>query len=175
MAGGQAKLDQALDADEKAIAEAERVAAEKRKAAAQSARDLAVLARGTDVVKAVAYYQRATRLDPSDPETWHDYARAALDAGRTAEAKTAFEQAAAEGRREQQATLALLGDAGIGRRGGGARQSAQRSSALRGGCSYRRSDRQGRPGQLRAGSAICRCPTTGSATFWWRRAICPRR
>ena len=94
VAGGQAKLDQALDADEKAIVEAERVAAEKRKAAAQSARDLAVLARGIDVVKAVVYYQRATRLDASDPGTWHDYARAALDAGRTAEAKTAFEQAA---------------------------------------------------------------------------------
>ena len=26
-----------------------------------------------------------------------------------------------------------------------------------------------------AGSAICRCPTTRSATCWWRRAICPRR
>ena len=25
------------------------------------------------------------------------------------------------------------------------------------------------------GSAICRCPTTGSATCWWRRAICRRR
>ena len=88
--GGQAKLDEALDADEKAIAQAERVAAEKRKAAAQSA----VLARGTDILKAVAYYRRATSLDPSDPETWDAYARAALDAGRTAEAKTAFEQAA---------------------------------------------------------------------------------
>jgi tetratricopeptide (TPR) repeat protein len=93
VADGQAKLDQALDADEKAIVEAERVAGEKRKAAAQSARDLAVLARGTDVVKALAYYQRATRLDPSDPGTWDAYARVALDAGRTAEARTAFEQA----------------------------------------------------------------------------------
>ena len=26
-----------------------------------------------------------------------------------------------------------------------------------------------------AGSAICRCPTTRSATCWRRRAICPRR
>ena len=26
-----------------------------------------------------------------------------------------------------------------------------------------------------AGSATCRCPTTGSATCWWRRAICRRR
>ena len=64
-----------------------------RQQAARSARDLAVLVRGADVVKAVAYYQRATRLDPSDPETWDDYAQAVLDAGRTAEAKMAFEQA----------------------------------------------------------------------------------
>ena len=92
--GGRANLDAALDADEKALNEAERVATERRKAAARSARDLAVLARGTDVVKAVTYYQRATRLDPSDAQTWHDYAFAALTAGRTAEARTAFEQAA---------------------------------------------------------------------------------
>jgi tetratricopeptide (TPR) repeat protein len=90
---GQAKLDAALDADEKGLAEAERMAAERRKAAARSARDLAVLVRGTDVVRAVAYYQRATRLDPSDAETWDDYGQAAFAAGRTAEAKIAFEQA----------------------------------------------------------------------------------
>ena len=93
MAAGQAKLDQALDADEKAIAEAERVAAERRTAAARNARDLAVLARGTDIAKAVAYYQRATRLDSSDPQTWFDYANAASDAGRTAEAESAFSKA----------------------------------------------------------------------------------
>src|SRR5262245_51113156 len=92
--GGQAKLDAALDADEKAVAEAERVATERRKAAARSARDLAVLARGSDVIKAVAYYQRATRLEPSDPEIWRDYGRTAINAGRTGEARTAFENAA---------------------------------------------------------------------------------
>jgi tetratricopeptide (TPR) repeat protein len=92
---GQAKLDQALDADEKAIAEAERVATERRKAAAHSARDLGVLARGTDVLKAVAYFQRATRLDPADAQTWIGYAYVARDAGRTGEAKIAFEQAVA--------------------------------------------------------------------------------
>src|SRR5262245_26803082 len=94
VAGGQAKLDEALDADEKALTEIERAAAERRKAAAQSARDLAVLARGTDVIKAVSYYQRATRLDPADPQTWDALARVALDAGRSADAKMAFEQAA---------------------------------------------------------------------------------
>ena len=51
VAGGQAKLNAALDADEKAIAEVERVAAERRMAAAQSARDLAVLVEGTDVIR----------------------------------------------------------------------------------------------------------------------------
>jgi tetratricopeptide (TPR) repeat protein len=92
LAAGQAKLEEALDADERAIAESERLAAERRKKAARRARDLAVLVRGTDVLKAL--YQCATRLDPSDPEAWDEYARAALDGGRTAEAKTAFEQAA---------------------------------------------------------------------------------
>jgi len=76
------------------IAEVERLTAERRKATARNARDTAVLARGTDVIKAVAYYQRATRLDPSDPEIWVEYARAALDAGRTGEAKVTFDQAA---------------------------------------------------------------------------------
>src|SRR5262249_17296348 len=93
-AGGEAKLEEALDVEEKAIAEVERLAAERRKVTARNARDAAVLAHGTDVVKAVAYYQRATRLDPSDPGIWDKYARAALDAGRTGEAKAAFDQAA---------------------------------------------------------------------------------
>jgi tetratricopeptide (TPR) repeat protein len=94
--GGQAKLDEALDADEKAMSDAHRLADERRKAAARSARDLAVLAHGTDVAKAIAYYLRATRLDPSDPATWTAYGRAALDAGRTDEGKAAFEQSAAK-------------------------------------------------------------------------------
>src|SRR5262245_43117655 len=78
VAGGQATRGEAIGADAKALAEIERAAAERRKAAAQSARDLAVLARGTDVIKAVSYYQRATRLDPADPQTWDAFARAAL-------------------------------------------------------------------------------------------------
>jgi tetratricopeptide (TPR) repeat protein len=55
-----------------------------------------VLARGTDVLKALAYFQRATRLDPADARTWDGYARVALEAGRTSEAKAAFEQAVAK-------------------------------------------------------------------------------
>ena len=92
VAGGEAKLDEALDADEKAAAEQERLAQERRKAAARSARDLAVLASGKDVLKALGYYRRATKLDPSDADLWNDYARAASDAGRTNEAKAAYEQ-----------------------------------------------------------------------------------
>jgi tetratricopeptide (TPR) repeat protein len=94
VASGKAKLDEALDADEKALEEAQRVVQEKRQAAAQSARDLAVLTKGTDVVSAVAYYGRATRLDPNNLSTWHEYSRAAQEAGRTSEAKTALEQLA---------------------------------------------------------------------------------
>jgi tetratricopeptide (TPR) repeat protein len=91
--GGTAKLDEALEADEKAMAEAERIAVERRKAAAQGARDLAVLAQGRDAVKAMSYYERATVLNPEDAANWHDYAVAAMEVGRLAEAKTAFERA----------------------------------------------------------------------------------
>jgi hypothetical protein len=52
VAGGQAKLEKALDADEQAISEAERVAAARREKAARRARDLAVLARGTGMLTA---------------------------------------------------------------------------------------------------------------------------
>jgi tetratricopeptide (TPR) repeat protein len=114
ISGGKAKLDEALDADEKAIAEAERVAADKRKAAARSARDLAVLASGTDVVKAVVYFQRATRLDPSDARTWIDYAEAALVAGSTEEAKTAFEQAALRAQDSNDPRLRYWATLGLG-------------------------------------------------------------
>ncbi len=95
---GEAKLDEALDADEAAIAEAERMAAEKRKAAARSARDLAVLASGRDVAKALTYFQRATKLDPSDPQTWLDLGLRAIEAGQLDTAKRAFEQGAAKAR-----------------------------------------------------------------------------
>ncbi len=74
-------------------AEAQR-RAERRKKAAASARNIAALARWTDVAEAVAYYKRAVDLDPDDAQTWDDYARAAQDAGHTDEAKAAFEQAA---------------------------------------------------------------------------------
>jgi tetratricopeptide (TPR) repeat protein len=117
VAGGRAMLEAALEADDKAVAEAERAgeldrAAERRRAAARGAHDLGLLARGTDVVKAMTYYQRATRLDASDPKTWNDYASAARNAGRTSEAKAAFEQAASnarDGNDPQQHYWAILG------------------------------------------------------------------
>lgn len=74
---GQAKLDTALDADEKTAAQAGPLPVERLKAAVQGARDLAVLASGTDLSKSVAYYERATRLDPADLQLRDDYARAA--------------------------------------------------------------------------------------------------
>jgi tetratricopeptide (TPR) repeat protein len=111
---GQAKLDEALDADEKALAEMARAVADRRKAATRNARDLAVLARGTDVLRAVAYYQRATRLDPSDAETWRDYADAALEAGNTKEAKGAFEQAALKAQESNAPRLRYWATLGLG-------------------------------------------------------------
>ncbi|PPC98054.1 MAG: hypothetical protein CTY36_11050, partial [Methylocystis sp.] len=111
---GQAKLDEALDAEEKAAAEAERLVAEKKKAAARSARDLAVLSRGSNVGKAADYYKRATGLDPSDAQTWDDYARAAVDAGRLGEAKTSFEQAAMKARENGNDRLRYWATLGLG-------------------------------------------------------------
>jgi tetratricopeptide (TPR) repeat protein len=83
-----------LDAEE-AEEKAEDVRrADRRKKAAASARNIAALARANDVAKALIYYKRAVNLDPGDAETWNAYARVAEDAGRTDEAKAAFEQAA---------------------------------------------------------------------------------
>jgi predicted TPR repeat methyltransferase len=64
-------------------------------AAARSARDLAVLARGTDVVKAMGFYRRAVKLDPENAQTWLEYGDTALDAGHTGVAMRAFESAVA--------------------------------------------------------------------------------
>jgi tetratricopeptide (TPR) repeat protein len=111
---GQAKLDEALDADEKALAEMARAAADRRKTAARNAQDLAVLTRGTDVLRAVAYYQRATRLDPSNAETWRDYADAALAAGNTKEAKGAFEHAALKAQESDDPRVRYWATLGLG-------------------------------------------------------------
>src|SRR5262249_38078277 len=71
-----------------------KAAAERKAKAAQAAKHLAAFAKPKDVVKAAEYYRRATELDPEDAQAWDDYARVVLDAGRTTEARTAFEQAA---------------------------------------------------------------------------------
>ncbi len=80
-----------------AKAEMER-AAEKRRKAADAARHLAALARAKNVAKAADYYRRATELDPEDLLTWENYAETAREAGRTLEAKNAFEQQAQKAR-----------------------------------------------------------------------------
>src|SRR5262245_55528792 len=75
----------------------ERAAASHREAA-KSARQLAALTKPKDIAKAAAYYKDAVELDPTDVQTWLDYGSAALDAGRSGEARTAFEQAALKAR-----------------------------------------------------------------------------
>lgn len=112
--GGTAKLDQALDADEKAIAEAERIAMQRRKAAVQGARDLAVLAKGRDAVKAMAFYRRAAALDPDDAGTWGSYGRAAMEVGRLAEAKVAFTKSIAAAHRANDAHQEYWARLGLG-------------------------------------------------------------
>src|SRR5215813_423047 len=126
---GRALVSRGDDAGERALqslkdgkaAEAERlfaevleteakVAAERKAKAAQAAEHLAALAKPKDVVKAAEYYRRATELDTEDAQAWDDYARVALDAGRTAEARTAFEQAALRAQNGTElAYLAMLG------------------------------------------------------------------
>jgi tetratricopeptide (TPR) repeat protein len=121
VAGGTAKLDQALDADEKAATEAERIAVERRKAGAQAARDLAVLATGRDAIKVMSYYRRATVLDPDSAGTWIDFARTTMDAGRLAEAKAAYEKAVATAQASNNASehyWALLGLGDVATDGG---------------------------------------------------------
>jgi tetratricopeptide (TPR) repeat protein len=85
-----------LDAEEAEERAEEQRRAERRKKAAASARKIAALSRWTNVAEALTYYKRALTLDPDDANTWDDYAHAALDAGRTDDAKAAFEQAAAK-------------------------------------------------------------------------------
>ncbi len=69
---------------------------EQRKKRAASARNIAALARWKDVAKAATYYKQAVDLDPDNAQTWDDYARVAQEAGRTDDAKAAFEQAASK-------------------------------------------------------------------------------
>ncbi len=114
VAEGQAKLDEALDDDDKAAAALERLAAEKRKSQARTARDAARLALGSDVVKALGYFKRATTNDPADARTWLDYAWAAVAAGRTDEAKAAYEQAAQRARDAGDAAIQFWGNTGLG-------------------------------------------------------------
>ena len=86
-----------------------KAAAERNVRAAKAARNLAALARPTNVAKAAEYYKRAADLDPTDGQTWLNYASAALAAGRLDESKVALEQAAAK-------AAALHGDPKPGRR-----------------------------------------------------------
>lgn len=112
--GGEAKLDEALDADEAAIAEAERVASEKRKTAARNALDLAVLARGRHVAKALGYYRRAVKFDPDDAKVWFGLGEMVVEAGQLGAAKEAFAQAAAKARDSDDERVRYWATLGLG-------------------------------------------------------------
>ena len=172
VAGGQTKLDEALDADEKALAEVERVAEARRKAAAQSALDLAVLVLGTDVVKALMYYQRATRLDPANPGLWYAFAVTALNAGRTADAKTGFEQAASKAKNsnnplERYWAMLALGDVAVAQ--GNLSDARQLYGKWRRGL---QTDRQGQPRQSLRWQRGLLVAVAISATCFVPRATC---
>jgi tetratricopeptide (TPR) repeat protein len=111
---GRAKLDEALDDDEKAAAELERLAKERRRTLARNARDAAALARGSDIGRALTYYERATRNDPEHAQTWDDYARAAVATGRLDVVKAAFEQAALKARDSNEPRVRYWATLGLG-------------------------------------------------------------
>jgi tetratricopeptide (TPR) repeat protein len=68
-------------------------AAEENREAAKALRQLAAIAMPKNVVEAADNYKEAVQLDPADAQTWVDYGLAAREAGRTDEARAAFEQA----------------------------------------------------------------------------------
>jgi tetratricopeptide (TPR) repeat protein len=114
VAEGRAKLDEALDDDEKAASEIERLAKERRRTLARNARDAARLALGTELAKALVYFERATRNDPEDAQTWLEYASGAVPAGRLDVAKKAFEQAAARAKDKDAAHIRYWAMLGLG-------------------------------------------------------------
>src|SRR5262249_53539189 len=80
----------------------------------KAARNLAALARPTNVAKAAEYYKRATDLDPTDVRTWLNYGDAAWAAGHLDEAKVAYEQAAARARAQTNPLLRFPATPGPG-------------------------------------------------------------
>ena len=124
-------FEEDLAAQEAAEQAAEKRRTERRRKMAANARHLASLNRYTNVTKAVTYYRKAVTYDPADTQTWDDLARAARDAGDTAEAARAFQEAAHRARdgndpkRRYWATLGL-GDIALAQ---GA--PAQRAALLR--------------------------------------------
>jgi tetratricopeptide (TPR) repeat protein len=84
---------EAAAARQEAARVAEHRAAEENREAAKALRHLAAIAKPKSVAEAADRYREATRLDPADAQTWIDYGRTALAAGRMEDAKGAFEQA----------------------------------------------------------------------------------
>src|SRR5262249_22489397 len=71
-------------------------------------------ARPKNVAKAADTYRRAALLDPADAQTWIDYGRAATAAGRSAEAKAAFETADAQARESSNLLVRHRAAVGLG-------------------------------------------------------------
>jgi tetratricopeptide (TPR) repeat protein len=115
LARGETASATALLNDELAMSEqTPRTTDAQRKEAAANARRLAALARTSDIAKAAEFYKRAAGLDPEDGQNWDDYARTARDAGRSSEAKAAFEQAIATAREAKTNTVQFFALLGLG-------------------------------------------------------------
>jgi tetratricopeptide (TPR) repeat protein len=105
---------EAAAAREEAAKAAESRATEENREAAKALRHLAAISRPKNVAEAADHYKKATRLDPGDAQTWIDYARAALEAGRTEEAKAAFEQADVKARESGDVLAQVRAALGLG-------------------------------------------------------------
>src|SRR5215471_161422 len=88
--------------------------AEENREAAKALRHLAAIAKPKNVAEAADTYKEATRLDPADAQTWIDYGRVAMAAGRYGDAKAAFEQADLKARESNELLVRYRAAQGLG-------------------------------------------------------------
>jgi tetratricopeptide (TPR) repeat protein len=104
---------EAAAARQEAARTAQSRAAEENREAAKALRNLAAIAKPKSIAEAADHYKQAAHLDPDDAQTWIDYGNAASDAGRTDEAKSAFEQADARARASRDVLVQIRAARGL--------------------------------------------------------------
>ena len=118
--------------------------------------------------------RRLLDIDPDQTWRWIDLGDICRTIGSLAEALSLYGSAAQAAERtgaERDLSVSRQQDR---RRSGSPRQFARGAEILSGGPCDCRAPGARRTRATRTGSAIFRCPTIGSATFWFAKAICPR-